>query len=134
MKCKLIPDPYLADVREWPHTLEGQVDIVDGGWSEGSEQFEQMEKANILSSCTAAAHLELAGGHKIGFSLRGPVLVPQMIWPEEFDKNNFFRVSLAPMNNTGVPTAVEGKMVRLQEYEALKIERRSKYPSPNACE
>lgn len=85
-----------------------------------------MEKADILSSFTATTHLELANGHKIGFSLGGSILVPQMIWPEEFDSKSLFRVSLAPMNNGGVPMAVEGKLAYLREYQAVEIGRVSK--------
>jgi hypothetical protein len=46
-----------------------------------------------------------------------------MIWPEEFDDGNLFRVSLEPVEGDGTPMAVEGKFIYLQEYQALRIER-----------
>lgn len=123
MNRRLIPDPFLADIQEWPCTLEGIVDIVDGGWSESAEALEHKAKADVLRSFTASAHLQLADGNKVGFSFDGSVLVPLMIWPEEFDAGILFRVSLAPIDGAGTPMAVEGKFVDLQEYQALRIER-----------
>ena len=118
-----VPDPYLIDVTEWPHTLEGKVDVVDHGWSVGPESLEKMGKAGILSSYTAAAGLELADGHSISFSIDGSVLVPSMIWPEEFDTGALFQVSLAPSGNTVGPMAIDGRYVYFTHYEAVRIER-----------
>lgn len=123
MNKRLRPDPYLADIQEWPYTLEGIVDVVDGSWTEGLDPIESKSKADILKSFAAAAHLELADGNKVGFLLDGAVLVPLMIWPEEFDAGNLFRVSLAPIDEDWTPMAVEGKFIYLQEYQALRIER-----------
>ena len=123
MTRKPVPDPCLADVTEWPHTLEGRIDVVDCGWSQGPEPFEQMGKAEILRSYTAAAGLELADGNSISFSIDGAVLVPSMIWPEEFDTGALFRVSLALSDQAVGPVAIDGKFIYYQGYEAVRIER-----------
>lgn len=123
MNTRLRPDPHLADIQEWPHTLEGTVDIVDGGWSGDSDPLESKSKTDILRSFTAVAHLRLPDGNKVGFVLDGAVLVPLMIWPEEFDADNLFRVSLEPIDGGGTPMAVDGKLVYLQEYQARRVER-----------
>ncbi len=123
MTRKPVPDPYLANVSEWPHTLEGTVDVVDCSWSEGPESFEKIGKAGILRSYTAAAGLELADGNTISFLIDGSVLVPSMIWPEEFDTGALFCVSLAPSEHTVGPVAIDGKFIYYQGYEAIRIER-----------
>lgn len=123
MNKRLRPDPYLADIQEWPCTLEGTVDIVDGGWTVGLDPLEGDSKADILRSFTAVAHLQLPDGNKVGFLIDGAVLVPLMIWPEEFDAGNLFRVRLEPIDGDGTPMAVDGKLIYLQEYQALQIER-----------
>lgn len=123
MNKRLRPDPYLADIKEWPCTLEGTVDIVGGGWSEGLDPLERNSKTDMLGSFTAVADLQLPDGNKVGFLFDGAVLVPFMIWPEEFDAGNLFRVSLEPIDGDGTPMAVDGKLVYFQDYQAVRIER-----------
>ena len=123
MTRQSVPDPYLADVTEWPHTLVGTVDVVDCGWSESLESFEEIGKAGFLRSYTAIARLDLKDGRTINFSIGGSVLVPPMIWPEEFDTGAEFRVSLAPSGKAVGPMAVDGTFIYFEHYEAVQIER-----------
>lgn len=123
MTRKLVPDPYLAGVSEWPHTLEGKVDVVASGWAEGLDYDDRMEEADILSSYWGAAHLELADGNIVGFAIDGSILVPEMIRPEEFDAGEVFRIDLALSEQAVGPEAINGKLVYYQGYKAFRIER-----------
>ena len=123
MPAKLVPDPYLADVTEWPHTLVGKVDVVDSGGALGMDYDDRKEEADDLRSYWGAANLELADGNVVGFAVDGSILVPEMIRPEEFDEGAIFRISLDLSDQAVGPVAIDGKLVYYQGYKAIRIER-----------
>ena len=121
---KVNPNPLFAAVEEWPHILEGTIDIADAGFSSDVLSGNRSQE-EVLASFHGAATLNVSGKGDVIFVLDGSVLLPSMIWPEEIDSGIRFRVSLEPIEGESIPSGDRrtGKLLQLQLYKATQIDR-----------
>ncbi|MCB1635949.1 MAG: hypothetical protein KDI51_15280 [Xanthomonadales bacterium] len=112
------PGLLLREISDWPHSMVGVIDVVDGQ----SSDFDSEE--TYIKSFWGACHLHLDGGEVFGFNLDGEVLFNAGIRPDELDSGARFRIAIVESEGEVVPVGEDGVgLLYYQDYQAVEIQR-----------